>query len=217
MTTTVTDKAKTIKPSLGFTKLPDVDLLKRLDAIHSGMNGNKAFPNAPIDLAVFKTAVDTYHVLVTDALDGGKKATSAKRKQRGVVIKMATQLGHYVQAACNNDLAVFNTSGFVAATNTKTPPQHLPPAKIKWIDRGSKTGEIQLKVAPLRGAMLFEVRYAVVGAGGAPGPWTAVTLTSPKATTFNNLTPGATYAFQVSAVGKLGYTDWSDSRTFICG
>ena len=36
-------------------------------------------------------------------------------------------------------------------------------------------------------------------------------------TTISNLTPGATYAFQVRALGRLGYTDWSDSMTFICG
>jgi len=39
----------------------------------------------------------------------------------------------------------------------------------------------------------------------------------PEETTISNLTPGATYAFQVRALGRLGYTDWSDSMTFICG
>ena len=36
------------------------------------------------------------------------------------------------------------------------------------------------------------------------------------ATTIDNLTPGSSYVFQVRALGKLGYTDWSDSMTFIC-
>ena len=30
------------------------------------------------------------------------------------------------------------------------------------------------------------------------------------------LTPGTIYAFQVRAMGRLGYTDWSDSATRMC-
>src|SRR5437868_7491685 len=99
MTTTVSDKVKKIKAVLGFGGVSDTDLLKRLDAIRDGMTGNAAFPSPPVDMATFKTAIDLFNTLVTDALDGGKKTISAKRKQREVVIKMATQLGHYVEGA----------------------------------------------------------------------------------------------------------------------
>src|SRR4051794_3686943 len=125
MTTTVNDKVRKIKTMVGFGELSDVDLLKRLDAVHHGMAGNKAFANPPVDMAVFKTAIDMFSALVTDALDGGKRAISAKRKQREVVIKIATQLGYHVQAASNDDLATFHTSGFLAQSNTRTPPQPL--------------------------------------------------------------------------------------------
>ena len=36
--------------------------------------------------------------------------------------------GHYVEAACNDDLATFNTSGFTAVVKRKTPPQPLTDA-----------------------------------------------------------------------------------------
>jgi hypothetical protein len=42
-----------------------------------------------------------------------------------------------------------------------------------------------------------------------------MTLTSPKKVTISGLTPAGTYQFQVRALGKLGYTDWSPSMTFI--
>jgi hypothetical protein len=48
------------------------------------------------------------------------------------------------------------------------------------------------------------VNRAVLGNGGTPGPWTIQILTSSKKTIISNLTPGATYAFQVRALGKLG-------------
>src|SRR5712691_9372964 len=104
MSTTTTEHVKKIKPLLNFNKLPDNDLLKRLHAIRDGMTGNTAFPTPPVDMPTFKTEIELFDTLTTDALDGGKKVISAKRKQREVVIKMAMQQGHYVWAASNNDL-----------------------------------------------------------------------------------------------------------------
>ena len=76
MTTQVTDKVKKIKVSLGFAKLSDANLLKRLHAIRDGMTNNPAFPNPPVDMATFKTAIDSYDTLTTDAFDGGKKPSA---------------------------------------------------------------------------------------------------------------------------------------------
>jgi hypothetical protein len=42
-------------------------------------------------------------------------------------------------------------------------------------------------------------------------------VTGSKKITISNLTPGANYAFQIRALGRLGYNDWSDPITFICG
>jgi hypothetical protein len=217
MTDTVSDKIKKVKASLAFTRLPDAGLIKQLEATFNGTNGNPKFPTPPVEPSVYKTAIDIFSTLTTDALDGGKKTMSAKRKQRQEVIRLATQLAHYVEAASNNDLATFNTSGFVAANNVRNiTPQALPPATFQWIDRGDVSGQIMVKVQGLKGAVTYDVRYAAVGTGPAPGPWTSVTVLSPKAFPVNNLTPATTYAFQVRALGKLGYTDWSDSMIFIC-
>jgi len=216
MTTTVSDKVKKIKAVLGFGGMSDTDLLKRLDAIRDGMTGKAAFANPPVDMATFKTAIDLFNTLVTDALDGGKKTVSAKRKQREVVIKMATQLGHYVEAASNNDLATFNTSGFVAVTNTRTPPQPLNAGSFKYVDRGPNTGQVVLKPAPQKGAIAFDLRYCPVPAAGASPNWVDMPLPGSKTVTVSNLTPGTNYQFQIRALGRLGYSNWSDVVTFIC-
>src|SRR4051812_42877436 len=152
MTTTV----KKIKAVLGFGGMPDVELLKRLDAIIGGMTGSPAFSSPPVDMASFKTAVDLYDALVTEALDGGKKAIIAKRQQRDVVIRMATQLGHYVEAASSNDLVTFNTSGFVAVAITRTPPQPLVAGSFRYVNRGPNTGQVVVKPVPQKGAVAFE-------------------------------------------------------------
>jgi hypothetical protein len=183
---------------------------------YHGLFNNSAYPNTPVDLATYKAGIDSFSALVVDAEDGGRKAVSAKDKQRVVVIKMYTQLGHYVEAACNDDLATFNTSGFAAAVKTKTPPQPLTDAKFSWIDRGPNSGQVVVKPENQTGAVAFDVRYALEGAGGALGPWTTLTVTSSRKTTISGFTPAGTYQFQIRALGKLGYTDWMDTKTFIC-
>src|SRR5215470_5754836 len=96
-----------IKAKLGLHDVLDMDVVKALTAAYEGLFNNPAFPTPPVDLATYKAGIDRFSALIIDAEDGGKKAISAKDKQRLVVIKMYTQLGHYVEAACNDDLATF--------------------------------------------------------------------------------------------------------------
>jgi hypothetical protein len=213
----MTTKVKKLKALLGLDATSDPDLLKQLNAAHDGMNGNSAFSNPPVDMPTFKAGIDKLTVLVTDAEDGGKKAISAKKKQRAELIKQYTLLGHYVEAVSNDDPAVFHTSGFIMAPATRTSPQPLPPASFEWIDRGPLTGQVVVKPKKLPKALSFDVRYGVEVNGAPPATWTTVTIPGSKKWTFTNLTPGANYAFQVRALGRLGYTDWSASTNFICG
>jgi hypothetical protein len=75
-----------------------------------------------------------------------------------------------------------------------------------------------VKVKGLPNAIGYDLRYGVVVNGSTPpATWTTLALPGSKKVTVSNLTPGATYAFQVRAFGRLGHTDWCDSMTFICG
>src|SRR5580692_7735040 len=101
-----------IKAKLGLHGVSDVDTVKALMTAYNGVLNNPAYSTPPVDLASYKAGIDRFSALIIDAEDGGKRAKSAKNKQRGVVIKMYAQLGHCVEAACNDDLATFDTSGF---------------------------------------------------------------------------------------------------------
>jgi hypothetical protein len=208
---------KKLKALLGFHGTSDADLLKQLNTVHSGIDGNPKLPAPPVDMTTFKSGIDTLTVLVTDAADGGRKAISAKNKQRELMIKQVKLLGHYVEMACDDDPATFSTSGFVVAPS-RVPPQPLPPASIDWIDRGPTTGSVVVKIKGLPKAISYVLNYGIVAnAGAPPAAWTTLTLPGSKKLTISNLTPGGNYAFQVRAFGQLGYTDWSDPITFICG
>ena len=63
--------------------------------------------------------------------------------------------------------------------------------------------------------MRKRLRLCIVGNGGTLGAWTTTGLPGSKKATISNLTPATTYAFQIRALGQLGYTDWSDSKMFV--
>src|SRR5581483_5201568 len=131
----MTTKVKKLKALLDCNGVSDTDLLQQLNNVYKGLNGNSHFPATPVDLVTFKSGIDTLAVFVTDAADGGTKAKTAKNKQREVMVKQYTLLGHFVEAMSNDDPAIFSTSGFVLASTQRLPPQPLPPALIDWIDR----------------------------------------------------------------------------------
>jgi hypothetical protein len=89
-----------IKAKLGLKDVADGIVVTALTASYNGVLNNPAYPALPFDLASYKAGIDKFSALVVDAEDGGKKAVSAKNKQREVVIKMYTLLGHYVCRGC---------------------------------------------------------------------------------------------------------------------
>jgi hypothetical protein len=91
----------------------------------------------------------------------------------------------------------------------------LTEAWFSSIDRGPNSGDVVVQPEKQTGVIAFDVRYALVGAGGALGPSTTVTITKPKKVTISGLTMAGVYQFQIRALGVLGYTDWMDTKTFV--
>ena len=105
-------KLSQITPILGYTKVSDELFLGRLNAVYSGTNGNPAYPNPPIDMNAFKADIDSYSGVITEALDGSKKAISEKKKKREALTKSLRLLGRYVEIMCKNDMPTFLSSAF---------------------------------------------------------------------------------------------------------
>src|SRR5205085_11871313 len=151
---------------LGLQGVSDPDAAKTFMTAYNGLLNNSKYSNPPVDLAIYKAGIDQFSALIIDAEDGGKKAISAKDKQRIVVTKLYTLLGHYAEMTCNDDLATFNTSGFTqVAAKVKTAPVPLTEAKFNWIDRGPNSGDVVVLPVAQTGAVAFDVRYALQGGG----------------------------------------------------
>jgi hypothetical protein len=208
---------KPIKPLEDYVKMLDTDLISRATAVLTGLTGNTNYANPPIDLATFKSNIDRFSALVSESADGSKKVKAEKKKQRVVVIRDLKLLGRYVEVTCKDDMATFKSSGFPPASNVKAPPQPLPTPSIKKVDHGATSGQLLVQGKAVRGAKAYDVRFAAITGTTPPATWTVAPLPNVKVPfAVNGLTPGTTYAFQVRARGPLGYTDWSDSVTFMC-
>ena len=205
-----------IKPLENYGGLPDADVLSRGTAVENGINGNPNFSTPPVAPADLKAGLDSYSALIVESGDGSKKVIAQMKKQREAVIKMLRLLGRYVEVTCKNDMAIFKSSGFEPASTTKAQTQPLSHA-IRKIKHGPNTGQllVHLKAAP--NALSYELRSGAIAGGGPPATWTTQLVTSVKTpVTLAGLTPGTIYAFQVRAMQKSGFTDWSDSATFMC-
>ncbi len=208
--------AKQIHPALGFGDLPNADLEKVAGGIHTGvyLGGNFTATPPPIDEATFKGQIDRFSVSSIAAADGSKKAIAWCKKERDLLIRMIRQLGHYVEANCRDDMAIFLSSG-CTPIQRKHSQQPVSTPLILSVDY-RRTGELIVRVKSSRNTNSFQVRYAANGASGAPGAWTTLSFTNSRSMPISGLTPGTTYTFQVCALGSLGPSDWSDIATRMC-
>src|SRR5262249_39000454 len=125
--------------------------------------------------------------------------------------RLLVQLAHYVEANCGGDMTIFLSSGFTPITSSRTA---APPASeaIRKIAQGPLSGQMQIAPVKDPDAVSYEVRWAPVSADGAVGSWKSQPIAAVRPpTVISGLTPATTYAFQVRALTKTGYTDWSDS------
>jgi hypothetical protein len=214
---TTKTKVPIVKAVMGLTGVADADFLSRLNAVHDGMNNNPAYPNPPVDMPGFKTAIDAYAAAIAAALDGGKTAITARDKRRADVTIMYHLLGHFVEVACKGDMNTFVTSGFAAAPSPqRQPAQPVSVPLIMAVDQGS-TGQFVVTITPVPKARSYDIRYAPVPIAGAAITWATVSVATTKpAPIIYNLTPGTIYTFQVRAFGKLGFSDWSPSVERMC-
>ena len=208
---------KQVHVNVGFGPLSDKDVATQGVAVVDGLTNNPKFPNPPINPADLKTQIDTYASLIAASADGSKKAIAERKKQRAVVVKMLRQLGHWVEANCNDDPATLQSSGF---QQRATPARNIPPAPLAGppsfkVESGKNSGQVVVKGKPVPKAVSYMARYAPIGPDGKPGTWTELPVTGTRSITVNGLTPGTDYAFQMRALGRAGYTDWSDSVTRI--
>ena len=195
---------------IGFNNEPDHRVEEIAGAVIKGMTGNVAYPTPPVSMGNLQNGLTAFSKSIAAQAQGGTAATADKNNKRDALIALLRQEAGYVQQKCNNDLATLLSSGFDAVSSSHSQSPLAKPSHVT-VDNGI-TGQLLVKVKPIANAKCYEVRYAALGAGGAPGPWQSGGLfTNSRSMPLNGLTPGTNYSLDVRAVGgSTGYSDWSD-------
>ena len=197
-----------IRVSLGFAQASEHQLEETAGEVIDGMTGNAAYPTPPLTMVALQTLLTAFTEAIAAQAQGGPAATALKDQKKDALIAGLRLLANYVQGACNNDLAVLLSSGFEAVSTSRSRSPLEKPEGVE-VDNGN-TGELILKVPPVKNARTYEVRHATAA---APGVWALGGLfTGARAMRVSGLTPGTLYALQVRAIGgSTGYSDWSDA------
>src|SRR5690349_13340475 len=74
----------------------------------------------PVDQQTLKAATDALVVANAAAVDGGTRAIQQQKHAKEVVVNYLIQLAHWAEANCKQDMTTFLSSGFRAASSTKS-------------------------------------------------------------------------------------------------
>jgi hypothetical protein len=194
--------------SLAFLQGKDAGIQTSGKGIVAGMTGKPEFPEPPVNLPEFDKLLDSYNDSITACVDGGKIATATRNSLRATVTHSVRMLAAYVDSVAKGDEAIIRSSGFDSWIYTRSQPQYLEtPAPVK-VQQGN-SGEFYITMTRVEGARNFKLRFGV--AETDPETWQNRDVTRIRpATLISGLTPGVIYTFQVSALGHLGWTNWSD-------
>ena len=208
-----------MKVSLNFSNVKDADLSIKFKGIGGKMKINvQLFPKPPVDLDEFLALAGKYDHAIIVGADGSKRAISQRNKLRQQAIKMATQLGHYVESVAE-DLETVYAAGYEPAYKYRLLPQLLPKTAVAKVVRGPNRGTALAYIVPISRSIgkvvYYELRYAEKN-GAEIGEFTVIpTHVARFPISIKNLAPGTTYIFQARAANKAGFNDWSDPVDFM--
>jgi hypothetical protein len=114
-------------------------------------------PPQPVDQPTLKAATDDLVAANAAAVDGGKKALQQQKYQKEIVVNFLIQLAHWAEADCKGDMTTFLSSGFQAASSTKskTPPVS---ESIRKVVPGPNSGQLVVTLMRYPGAASYEIR-----------------------------------------------------------
>ena len=208
--------SKRLRVLLTFTRGDDHQVEQLGGSVNANLYGNKWFTAPPVDQPTLQTALTDFTTSVAAAAQGGIHVTANKNKKRHILVGLLRQLALYVQANCNDDLAVLVSSGFQAGSTTRARAP-LPKPVIASVDQGNST-QLLVTVKSIRNVRTWDVECAPVAPGGALGQMQQLGgFTSSRSIPITGLTVGTTYSIRVRAVGgTTRYSDWSDPVSHIC-
>jgi hypothetical protein len=197
--------------------LPHNDFALFVEGVHDSLSTSGYFPKLPVPLPVFRAKLDEYQGLIAAATDS-RNARLKRDSVREELAKIVTQEAHYVEGVADGDAHIFGTSGLKAIPTHRNPPEQLPPVDIKKVAHAANSGAANISLtASYRKVKTYQVRVRKADGDTSEDAWRIETFASANGpVTIAGLSPGTKYEFQARGQGSRDWTDWSDSKIFIC-
>ena len=148
-----------IKARLGYSRRPDGEVSTEGWNVANRMDGNAKFLHPPVKIADLIAALEDFDAARAQLFDCGKKVFVRRDKCRDIVVKLSVQLGHYVEAAAEDDIVVFLSSGS-NRRGKPVPSKECDAPSIYKIVQG-KSGVLSVYFTPFyRQVNYYEFRWA---------------------------------------------------------
>jgi hypothetical protein len=199
--------------SLGFLKLPDMDLDDFASNVVAKLTANSAlFTGLPVTVASLTSAQGAYHASLSTSKGAGKAATADKSAKRATLEGLLRQNALFIQGISGLTVVNANLSGYEVIVAGPHAPVPVDKPEISEVTNVA-SGKLGIKVKAPAGYKALEFRVTV----GAGAPVLAGTFPSTRNVVLEGLTPGTLYAIQVRAVfGSNRHSEWSDPVQHMC-
>jgi hypothetical protein len=197
-----------IPVKLAIAGLNATDLATKASNIEAAMTDNPTFANPTPTLAELQSARVELETLMASSATGNRSAIAARRAQEGVVANLLRKLAVYVKLTAISEAEVLSAGFDVRSSNT--PMRVLTQPTGLKAQRSDTSGKVLASWDAVRGRLHYILEMTTSDPSQSESPWAVVAYTSKVRHTVDNLTPGHTYWFRVTALGTSGSSAKSD-------
>lgn len=200
---------RSIRTNRKFTRYPDSRLPEFGSGVKDGLTNNLSLPEPPVTPAELTVLINTFNGYLAKGRYAGRLNTSGKKAARLDLVVALNKDASYVDIACNGDLTILLSSGFLPVSTNRAQTVLSAP-QVLAVEYGQK-GELKPRVKADLNAKSFVGRIKEVG-GSEYGP--SISFPNSRAILFRGLKSGLEYMMQLCAIGgSTGQSDWSEPVT----
>lgn len=197
---------------LGLDRITPAGLLVKARNMVTKLTGNADFATPTPPLATVTTACDALQTAINAYdLNPGPAELTDRDLAFAEVKALIVDLGGYIQAASNGDLAKIKSAGCIVR-KSPSPIGKLPaPASVVALST-AYAGRIEVRWNGVKGRNTYSLEVCS-GDPNVAANWSLLTLTSKNRHTAEDLVSNTVYHFRVRAIGAAGESPISDAAS----
>jgi len=186
---------------VNFARVKEHDLPDQAQTIIDKMTNNAYFPRpVPALTTIQKGKTEFADALLKSTEAPSKEQTAIKNQKKVILVNSLTQLGNYVNAVADGDVAKIDSSGF-QISKEPTPVGILDAPKFINVTYGQNSGEANIEIAKVEKATDYMLLYMPFPGSSDNNEWFGK-VTSKTKFTLSGLESGKKYVFKAAAISS---------------